>query len=101
MIFAVASKPPIERFRDHGRSRDWRHARLPSSASNTYNCDYGAEDEHGNQWPLATVFVRRDGRIHHFWSSELWFAPRDERVLRRSRRGKLSGEFPGTPTSLQ
>ena len=23
---------------------------------------------------MATVFVRRDGRIHHFWSSELWYA---------------------------
>jgi predicted dithiol-disulfide oxidoreductase (DUF899 family) len=23
------------------------------------------------------VFARRDGRIHHFWSSELFDAPRD------------------------
>ena len=26
---------------------------------------------------MANVFVRRDGRIHHFWSSELLAAPRD------------------------
>ncbi len=75
--FAVASKGPIDRFREHGRSRGWRHARLLSSADSTYNLDYEAEDADGNQWPLATVFVRRDGRIHHFWSSELWNASRD------------------------
>jgi predicted dithiol-disulfide oxidoreductase (DUF899 family) len=76
--FAVASKAPVDRFRAHGRARGWRHARLLSSEGNSYNLDYQAEDADGNQWPLATVFVRRDGRIHHFWSSELWLAPRDE-----------------------
>jgi predicted dithiol-disulfide oxidoreductase (DUF899 family) len=29
------------------------------------------------QNPIATVFVRRNGAIHHFWSSELFFAPND------------------------
>jgi predicted dithiol-disulfide oxidoreductase (DUF899 family) len=24
---------------------------------------------------MATVFHRRDGKIHHHWSSELWFMP--------------------------
>jgi len=24
---------------------------------------------------MATVFARRDGRIHHFWSSELFLVP--------------------------
>jgi predicted dithiol-disulfide oxidoreductase (DUF899 family) len=31
---------------------------------------------------MATVFVRRAGRIHHFWSSELFFTP-DEHGYRR------------------
>jgi predicted dithiol-disulfide oxidoreductase (DUF899 family) len=76
--FAVCAKAPIEQFRDHGARRGWRKARLLSSSENTYNRDYGAEDENGFQWPLATVFVRRDGQIHHTWSSELWWAVRDE-----------------------
>jgi predicted dithiol-disulfide oxidoreductase (DUF899 family) len=75
--FAVATKVPIERFRAHARSRGWRHARLLSSAGSTYNGDYHAEDAEENQLPIATVFVRRDGRIHHQWSSELMFAPRE------------------------
>ena len=66
---------PLAQFRQHAESRGWRNVRLLSSAGSTYNQDYGAESPDGEQFPLATVFVRRDGRIHHFWSSELFFAP--------------------------
>jgi predicted dithiol-disulfide oxidoreductase (DUF899 family) len=75
--FAAVTKVPIDRFRAHAETRGWRHARLLSSAGNTYNRDYHAEDADENQLPIASVFVRRDGRIHHYWSSELMFAPRD------------------------
>lgn len=50
--FAVSAKVPIEQFREHGQSRGWANTR--------------------SQWPMATVFVRRDGRIYHSWSSELF-----------------------------
>ncbi len=73
--FAVVTKAPIERFRAHAQARGWRHARLLSSADNTYNRDYRAEEPDGSQSAMATVFTRRDGRIHHFWSSEVWFVP--------------------------
>jgi len=75
--FAVAAKPPIDQFRAHAQRRGWRHARLLSAAPSRYSVDYQAEDADGFQWPIATVFVRRDGRIHHFWSSELWWGERD------------------------
>ena len=75
--FAVAAKPPIEVFQAHGETRGWRNARLLSSSPSSYNRDYGSEDADGNQWPLATVFVRRDDGIRHFWSSELWFVNHD------------------------
>jgi predicted dithiol-disulfide oxidoreductase (DUF899 family) len=71
---AIAAKAPIEHLRAHAYSRGWADVRMLSSAANTYNADYHAETEEGRQWPLATVFVRRDGRIHHAWSSELFFA---------------------------
>jgi predicted dithiol-disulfide oxidoreductase (DUF899 family) len=74
--FAAVAKAPIEQFRAHARSRGWRHARLLSSANNTYNHDYHAEGPDG-QMPIATVFARRDGKIHHFWSSELMVVPSD------------------------
>jgi predicted dithiol-disulfide oxidoreductase (DUF899 family) len=75
--FVVVAKAPIEQFRAHAAARGWRHARLLSSASNTYNRDYHAEGPDGDQLPLATVFVRRDGKVHHTWSSELFFVPND------------------------
>jgi len=75
--FAVVAKVPMEQFRAHAQSRGWRHARLLSSANNTYNRDYHAEGPDGSQMPIATVFTRRDGRIHHTWSSELMLAPSD------------------------
>jgi predicted dithiol-disulfide oxidoreductase (DUF899 family) len=72
--FAVVAKVPIERFGAHARTRGWRDVRLLSSAGNTYNRDYQTEGADEDQFPIATVFVRRDGRIHHQWSSELFFA---------------------------
>lgn len=74
---AVSAQAPIQRFREHGRSRGWRNVRLLSSANNSYNHDYHTEQSDAKQDPIATVFVRRDGRIHHFWSSEMYFAARE------------------------
>jgi predicted dithiol-disulfide oxidoreductase (DUF899 family) len=74
--FAVVAKVPIDQFRAHAKSRGYRHARLLSSSNNTYNRDYNAEVPDG-QLPIASVFVRRDGAIHHTWSSELFFVPND------------------------
>jgi predicted dithiol-disulfide oxidoreductase (DUF899 family) len=73
----VSAKAPLEQFQAHAQRRGWGNTRLLSSGGNTYNVDYGAEAPDGSQLPIATVFVRRDGRIHHFWSSELFDAPRD------------------------
>jgi predicted dithiol-disulfide oxidoreductase (DUF899 family) len=73
--FAVCAKAPIAMFRKHADSRGWRNVLLLSSADNTYNHDYHTERPDGGQSPIATVFVRRGNKIHHFWSSELWFAP--------------------------
>jgi predicted dithiol-disulfide oxidoreductase (DUF899 family) len=69
---AVAAKVPIERFRDHAERRGSPPIRLLSSAGTTLPADYHTESSAG-QHPIATVFVRRAGRIHHFWSSELYF----------------------------
>jgi predicted dithiol-disulfide oxidoreductase (DUF899 family) len=58
------------------RERGWHSLRLLSSAGNTYNRDYYGEDASGNQLPSLNVFVKSDGRIRHFYHSELLFAPR-------------------------
>jgi predicted dithiol-disulfide oxidoreductase (DUF899 family) len=77
LSLAVVAKAPIERFSAHARARGWRHARILSSANTIYNREYSTEAPDGSQWPMATVFTRRDGRIRHFWSSELFYALAD------------------------
>ncbi len=78
MAFAAVARSPIERFREHARTRGWRRARLLSSSANTFNADYHAEDADGAQNPLAHVFVRQDGVVRHSYTTELLFAPAEE-----------------------
>jgi predicted dithiol-disulfide oxidoreductase (DUF899 family) len=75
--FVVVAKSPIERIRAVARERGWRNLRLLSSAENSYNLDYRGETKEGGQLPSLNVFARRDGKIHHFYHTELLFAPRE------------------------
>jgi predicted dithiol-disulfide oxidoreductase (DUF899 family) len=74
---AIVAKSPMARVLPFARERGWRHLRLFSSAANSYNRDYHGESETGDQWPMMNVFVRRNGRIHHAWASEMFFAAPD------------------------
>lgn len=75
--FAVAAKSPIQRIRELARSRGWNNLRLLSSHDNTYNRDYQGETAKGDQIPSLNVFTRRDGKIYHFYNTELMFAPKE------------------------
>ncbi len=68
---AVSAKVPIEQFRAVARDRGWPEIRLLSAAGTDYNRDYLAESPEGAQLPMANVFVRRGGSVHHTWGSEL------------------------------
>jgi predicted dithiol-disulfide oxidoreductase (DUF899 family) len=74
---AVVAKAPLPRLLTFAGERGWRRLRLLSSATNTYNRDYHAETAEGHQRPMLTVFHRDVDAIHHFWSSELFYAPWD------------------------
>jgi predicted dithiol-disulfide oxidoreductase (DUF899 family) len=75
---AVVAKSSPERIRAFADERGWRRLRLLSSAGNTYNRDYLAEDENGEQMPILNVF-RRDGEaLRHFWATELLYAGWDQ-----------------------
>jgi predicted dithiol-disulfide oxidoreductase (DUF899 family) len=71
---AVVAKSPISRITEFARSRGWRNLRLLSSAANAYNRDYHGEAPDGSQMPSLNVFVRRDGKIRHFFHTEMLFA---------------------------
>jgi predicted dithiol-disulfide oxidoreductase (DUF899 family) len=71
---AVVSRSPIERIMDFARARGWNSVRLLSSEKNSYNADYFGETPAGDQFPMANVFVQREGAIHHFWGTEMLYA---------------------------
>ena len=75
--FAIVAKSPIERIRAWAKERGWRNLRFLSSAGSTYNHDYQGENAKGEQMPALNVFVRRNGKISHFYNTELMFAPSD------------------------
>jgi hypothetical protein len=74
----VVAKSPPSRIREVAAGRGWRHLRLLSSANNTYNTDYHAENEKGGQNPILNVFVRRADGIYHTYATELLFGPKEE-----------------------
>jgi predicted dithiol-disulfide oxidoreductase (DUF899 family) len=74
---AVVAKSPSPRIRDFARDRGWHQVRLLSSARNTFNRDYLAETEDGEQMPMLNVFVRDGDSLRHFWGTELLFAAWD------------------------
>lgn len=76
--FVAVAKAPIRRFRDWARLRGWENLRLLSSYRNSFNGDYYAESGNGSQLPALNVFVKKEDGIHHFYNSELLYAPSDE-----------------------
>jgi predicted dithiol-disulfide oxidoreductase (DUF899 family) len=74
----VIAKSPIERIMEYARGRGWNNLRLLSSAGTTYNRDYHGETEKGAQMPMTNVFVKKDGKVRHFYGSELLYAPEDK-----------------------
>jgi len=73
--FAVVAKAPIEKIREWARGRGWSKLRLLSSQGNSYNRDYFAESDQRGQMPALNVFQKANQQIHHFYNSELLYAP--------------------------
>ncbi|WP_448507591.1 DUF899 family protein [Immundisolibacter sp.] len=73
---AVVARAPVEKLDAVARQRGWRHLRLLSAAQNTYQPDYLAEDDAGNQWPMLNVFRKTAAGVLHTWGSELLYVAR-------------------------
>ena len=78
LTLVVVAKSDPARIRDFAQERGWRHLRLLSSRSNTYNRDYHAEGPDGGQIPILNVFAGDGQGLRHRWATELMFAPREE-----------------------
>ena len=75
---AVFAKATPTQLLDLAHHRDWENLPLYSTAGNSFNSDYRAEDEKGNQLPIVHVWKRDGEGIRHFWASELFFYSDDD-----------------------
>lgn len=70
--FAAIAKAPPEKINAWARERGWSQISLLSGYASPFQADYkcqrGSDDM---QLPMLHVFTRKDGRISHFWASEL------------------------------
>ena len=54
------------------KQRGWSQIALVSGSDPAYQADYKCQgDSDDMQWPVMHVFRRRDGKIFHFWGTEL------------------------------
>jgi predicted dithiol-disulfide oxidoreductase (DUF899 family) len=71
VALAVVAKSPIKRLQKFKQERGWRYLKLYSSAGNSFNRDYFAEGPQGEDDPALNVFIKRNGKIRHFWGGEM------------------------------
>jgi predicted dithiol-disulfide oxidoreductase (DUF899 family) len=70
--FAAIAKAPAERINAWARRRGWSQIPLLSGAQSSYQADYRCQGESDDlQWPVMHVFMKRKGKIFHFWGTEL------------------------------
>ena len=69
--FAVLGRSPVARQLAFARERGWQHLKFFQSVGDDFARDYRALGPNGDEWPALDVWVKRDGRVHHFWASEL------------------------------
>ncbi|NKC01641.1 MAG: DUF899 domain-containing protein [Pseudomonadales bacterium] len=72
--FVVAARSSVPRIQKLVVPRGWGEIRWVSASENSYPVDYKSEMPNGAQVPMCNVFVKREGRIHHFWNAEMFFA---------------------------
>jgi predicted dithiol-disulfide oxidoreductase (DUF899 family) len=70
---AVIALSPVARQLAFARERGWTALRFYSSAGNRFADDYRGLLPDGTDTAALNVFVRRDGRIFHFWGGEMGF----------------------------
>ncbi|WP_258117195.1 DUF899 family protein [Mesorhizobium onobrychidis] len=66
--FVAIAKAPAERINAWAKQRGWSQIWLVSGSESPYQADYKCQgDTDDMQWPVMHVFMKRDGRIFHFW----------------------------------
>ena len=73
--FVAVAKSPVGKIRGVVKNGAWNNLRFLSSNKNSYNTDYFAENDKGNQLPVLNVFHKTPEGIFHFYAAELLYVP--------------------------
>ncbi len=71
VAFAVIGRSPVARQLAFARERGWRNLRFYATVGDDFAREYRGLADDGSEWPALDVWVRREGRVHHFWASEM------------------------------
>lgn len=71
VAFAVIGRSPVERQLVFARERGWRNLKFFQCVGDDFAKDYRGLAPNGDEWPAMDVWVKRDGRVHHFWAGEM------------------------------
>ncbi len=71
--FAGIAKAPPEKINAWAKERGWSEIALLSGYGSPFQADYKCQDPANDdlQWPVMHVFRKQDGKIFHFWATEL------------------------------
>ena len=69
--FAVLGRSPVERQLAFARERGWRNLKFYATVGDDFARDYRGLAPDGSEWPALDVWVKRDGKVRHFWGAEL------------------------------
>ena len=67
---AVIGRSPVSRQLAFARERGWRNLRFVATTTDDFPRDYRGLAPDGGEWPALDVWIKRDGRVHHFWGGE-------------------------------
>ena len=69
--FVAIAKAPADRINVWAQQRGWSQIWLVSGSESPYQADYKCQgDTDDMQWPVMHIFMKRDGKIFHFWGTE-------------------------------
>lgn len=71
IAIAVIGRSPVERQLAFARERGWSNLKFYATVGDDFARDYRGLAPDGSEWPALDVWVRRDGKVLHFWGSEL------------------------------
>jgi len=71
IAIAAIGRSPVERQLAFARERGWKHLKFYATVGDDFARDYRGLAPDGSEWPALDVWVRRDGKVFHFWGAEL------------------------------